>query len=105
MVERRETSFPQMKATFTVARSGREFTVTLTWEVNGTVQTWNEPRPYGMGFASESMSEALVDDVELIHEEWPKDFPDGELTLKEFKTARAEAMEKAEEAPYDCIPE
>jgi hypothetical protein len=89
-----------MKTPFTVERSGRELTVTLSWEVKRTLQTWNEPRPYGMGYASESMSEATV---ELTHEEWPQGFSDGELTPEEFKRARAEAMEKAEEAPYDCI--
>jgi len=78
-------------------------TVTLSWEVKGTLQTWNEPRPYGMGYASERMSEATVNDVELAHEEWPQGCSDGELTPDEFKRARTEAMEKAEEAPYDCI--
>ena len=92
-----------MKTAFTVERSGRELTVTLSWEVKGTLQTWNEPRPYGMGYASERMSEATVNDVELAHEEWPQGFSDGELTPDEFKRARTEAMEKAEEAPYDCI--
>jgi hypothetical protein len=92
-----------MKTAFTVERSGRELTVTLSWEVKGTLQTWNEPRPYGMGYASESMSEATVNDVELTHEEWPQGCSDGDLTPDEFKRARAEAMEKAEEAPYDCI--
>jgi hypothetical protein len=56
-----------------------------------------------MGDASESMSEATVDDVELTHEEWPQGFSAGDLTPEEFKRARAEAMEKAEEAPFDCI--
>jgi hypothetical protein len=88
-----------MKTPFTVERSGRELTVTISWEVKGTLQTWNEPRPYGMRYASESMSEATVDDVELTHEEWPQGFSDGDLTPEEFKRARAEAMEKAEEAP------
>jgi hypothetical protein len=49
------------------------------------------------------MSEATVNDVELTHEEWPQGCSNGELTPDEFKRARAEAMEKAEETPYDCI--
>jgi hypothetical protein len=58
-----------------------------------------------MGFASERMSDASVDDAEITHEEWPGGFTDGDLTPEEFKAARTEAMEKAAEAPYDCIPE
>ena len=94
-----------MKTTFIVERSGQEVTVALQWEIRGTVREWSEHHPYGMGFASERMSDASVDDAEITHEEWPEGFTDGELTPEEFKTARAEAMEKAEEAPYDCISE
>jgi len=52
---------------------------------------------------SERVAQTTVNDVELTHEEWPQGFSDGELTPDEFKRARAEAMEKAEETPYDCI--
>jgi hypothetical protein len=92
-----------MNTTFTVERAGRELDVKLTWSVDGTVDAWKEHHPYGMGTATEEMADYSIYDVNLLHEVWPDAFKNESVTEEEFARARAEALEKAREAPHEYI--
>ena len=93
----------EMKTTFTVERSGREVTVTLHGRLGEQSRSGTSIILTGWDLPARGCPMLPSTTLGLTHEEWPQGFSDGELTPEEFKRARAEAMEKAEEAPYDCI--
>ena len=93
-----------MDTTFTVTRNGEEVELDLTWDVFGNIHQWEEHHPYGDTTVAEPMSEVDIIDVELKEEEWPKGMETEEMTPEEFTLAKKQAMEKAEDDPYEHLP-
>lgn len=64
--DQRDTDSKLVTGYVTVAVDGQKFDYSYSARVTFTTDSWEEPRPYGMGTVNEPVSSTKIDDVDVI---------------------------------------